>query len=132
MTLLVNPDIWVALTLIGEADGEPYDGKVAVAEVIRNRARRHYNSDGTYIGTVLAPLQFSCWNAYSDRIPAAKADDVRPDVQECLRAWQDALAGSNKALGAVLYFNPQEAAPAWVAKATFLIEIGRHRFYGDP
>jgi N-acetylmuramoyl-L-alanine amidase len=132
MALLVSPDTWAVLTIIGEADGEPYAGKLAVAEVIRNRTRRKYSSDGTFIGTVLSPLQFSCWNAYSDRIPAAKADDSRLDVQDCQRAWDEALGGSDTVRSSVLYFNPQEAEPGWAQKATFVTEIGRHRFYSDP
>jgi len=50
----------LALTIYGEARGEPIEGQVAVGCVIRNRVR-----SGEYINykaACLAPLQFSCWN----------------------------------------------------------------------
>lgn len=47
MTPLVPDDTWAILTIIGEAAGEPYVGQLAVAEVIRNRMRQRYASDGT-------------------------------------------------------------------------------------
>ncbi|MGH3756111.1 MAG: cell wall hydrolase, partial [Pseudonocardiaceae bacterium] len=49
-------------TLYGEARGEPFDGLVAVAWVIRNRAEspRWWGRDVK--GVCLHPLQFSCWN----------------------------------------------------------------------
>lgn len=68
------PELLLALTLYGEARGEPIDGKKAVAWVVRNRmaaaARRVAErgskhplfGDGTVGGVVLKPYQFSCWN----------------------------------------------------------------------
>jgi len=47
-------------TLIGEARGEPIEGIVGVANVIKNRA---YASQRTYKDICLAPAQFSCWNS---------------------------------------------------------------------
>ena len=63
----------LALTLWGEARGEPVLGKRAVAWVVRNRmsiaeawlerkGRQHpLFGDGTVAGVVLRPYQFSCW-----------------------------------------------------------------------
>lgn len=56
------PDALGALTVLGEARGEPPEGKFAVANVICNRMRR---SGKTVSDTVLAHWQFSCWN-YED------------------------------------------------------------------
>jgi N-acetylmuramoyl-L-alanine amidase len=63
-----NDAVTLARTLFGEARGEPLDGKVAVAWVIRNRAERKAFS-GSLLGhpgavshVCLAPWQFSCWN----------------------------------------------------------------------
>lgn len=58
---------YLACTLYGEARGEPVEGQIAVAWVIRNRAsrRRFVASPGTVgavRGACLAPWQFSCWN----------------------------------------------------------------------
>lgn len=49
----------LALTIIGEARGEPIEGQVAVGCIIRNRMRATGKS---YRDVCLAPKQFSCWN----------------------------------------------------------------------
>jgi len=50
---------YLAATLVGEARGEPIEGQIAVANVIRNRVRV---SGGGYKAVCLEPKQFSCWN----------------------------------------------------------------------
>lgn len=58
----------LAKTLWGEARGEPDQGKVAVAWVIRNRASRPrfagplLGKEGAAAQVCRAPYQFSCWN----------------------------------------------------------------------
>lgn len=58
----------LARTLWGEARGEPTEGQVAVAWVIRNRAERGrfagrlFGQEGAVAFVCLAPWQFSCWN----------------------------------------------------------------------
>lgn len=49
----------LTLTLIGEARGEPIEGVVAVANVVRNRANTWKKSISEIC---LQPKQFSCWN----------------------------------------------------------------------
>lgn len=48
------------LTIYGEARGEPVEGQIAVASVIRNRVGRRWG--GSLRAVCLAPKQFSCWN----------------------------------------------------------------------
>lgn len=60
--------VTLARTLWGEARGEPLDGQIAVAWVIRNRAGRHrfagslLGQEGAVAQICRAPWQFSCWN----------------------------------------------------------------------
>lgn len=79
---LVPDDSWAILTIYGEAAGEPMEGKLAVAHVIRNRMRFKYQSDGTVVGTVLKPFQFSMWSDRA-RLMAARADDEDERLIEC-------------------------------------------------
>lgn len=51
----------LAETLMGEAEGESYLAKRAVAQVIENR-RASGAWGNSYTSVVLAPLQFSCWD----------------------------------------------------------------------
>ena len=128
---LVDDDHWAIMTIVGESLGEPYIGKVAVAEVIRNRMKRKYASDGTVIGTVLRAKQFSMWDDRA-RLLAASADDDYIRVGDCVRAWEDSK-DSNVTNGAVLYHTIMIETPRW-ATAPSVKEsttIHRHRFYTD-
>lgn len=52
----------LARTIFGEARGEHFEGQVAVAWVIKNRAARGHRFGTGIRGVCLAPKQFSCWN----------------------------------------------------------------------
>jgi hypothetical protein len=66
-----DPARALAATLWGEARGEPFEGKIAIACVIRNRA----NSPGWWgrdvVSVCTAPAQFTCWhNGQAKRVRA--------------------------------------------------------------
>lgn len=131
---LISEEALAVVTIMQEAAGEPYLGKLAVAEVIRNRMQRKYASDGTVAGTVLRPLQFSGWNAKDPgRIRSVRADSDDSVVRECIRAWNEARAGSNTVHGAVLYYNPSiiKETPDWAFtdSATEVAVVGQHHFF---
>lgn len=132
MSRLVSDTTWAILTIYGEARGESRDGKIGVAEVIRNRTRKRYQSSGTVASTCLQPYQFSMWNTGDpNRRLAALADDTDGVVLACLEAWAAAQAGSDLTHGAVLYLNPHIVTnlPPWVHEAEQVAEIGSHTFY---
>ena len=117
------------ITVLQEAEGEPFEGKVAVAEVILRRTQRKFMSDGTVAGTVLRRLQFSGMNSDSvNRIRTFKADTNDQPVMDCIRAWKEAEAGTNFAPGCVHYFNPSLCDPDWAKDMVIVAEIGHHRF----
>ena len=130
---LIRAEAWAVTTIRAEADGEPFEGKVAVGKTIRNRMRLRYASNGTVAGTVLAPLQFSCWNATSSpRAHFADAQVEDPQTVEAIRAWQ-ASETYEGIKDAVLYHNPKTAPnPPWKEKVRFVKTIGNHDFYEDP
>lgn len=53
---------YAALTVYGEASGEPIEGRIAVACVIRNRLKTG-RWGSTYESVCLSPWQFSCWRS---------------------------------------------------------------------
>jgi len=131
---LIRADHWAVITIRGEADGESFEGKVAVARVIRNRMAFRYSSNGTVAGTVLAPLQFSVWNAKDSpkRADWANSEAEDPRTADAIRAWEMSkfYVGVKDA---VLYHNPKTAPnPSWKAAARFIVQIGNHAFYEDP
>lgn len=58
---------YIALTLIGEARGEPIEGIIGVGSVIRNRV--HSSHGLNFEKVCLAPEQFSCWNEKDPNFP---------------------------------------------------------------
>jgi len=131
---MISEDALAVVTIMQEAAGEPYKGKVAVAEVIVNRMKAKYASDGTVAGTVLRPYQFSGWNTKDPgRIRNIMIDDTDHVVQECINAWEQAKHGSNTVQGAVLYLNKSlvDPLPEWAMpdSADEVAQVGQHTFY---
>jgi spore germination cell wall hydrolase CwlJ-like protein len=131
---LISDTALAAATIWQEARGEPYQGKLAVAEVIRNRMRFKYSSDGTVAGTVARSYQFSGWNDdpgdNKQLVQSLKLDDDDPVVQECMTAWHDAnMNGTNVAKGATLYANLNISKPGWAKASMKVAEIGNHTFF---
>lgn len=128
---LIADDVWATLTIWQEARGETHHGRLAVAEVIRNRTAQRYSSDGTIAGTVLRAYQFSGWNTKDpNRGACAMLDYGDPIVADCFLAWREAQEGSNLVRGALLYFaRAVVAEPDWVAHCDRVATIGRHEFY---
>ena len=145
-----------AATVMGEARGEPYEGKVAVAWVIRNRmtAKRWWGkfTEGNRLLTGLMPppnsavavcrkpWQFSCWNKNDPSLivcktfsePALLQRNINNiQFQECLRAVDQAFSGAvaDPTFGATHYFNPKVAKPVWRHDGVLTATIGAHEFF---
>ena len=129
---VVSPDALAIITIWQEAQGEPYNGKVAVGEVIRNRMLRAYSSDGTVAGTVARPWQFSGWEDRRYLIRALKLNDMDPIAQECIRAWNQSR-DTDWTKGAVLYCNLEvlSVRPTWAKEEKEIVKIGHHTFFSD-
>lgn len=125
---LVNDDVLGTIAVWQEAQGECFEGKVAVAEVIRRRTRRKYMSDGTIAGTIFRALQFSGFNSSSPiRARSFMLDGDDPVVRECAEAWRRSI-DTNYSGGAVHYYAPRYCNPVWARGAEVVAEIGQHRF----
>jgi spore germination cell wall hydrolase CwlJ-like protein len=121
---VIDDEELATLTIWMEARGESQEGRTAVAEVIRNRAKKK-----TVAEVVLAPYQFSCWNTQDpNRIKAAQLHRNDALYLECLAAWK-AAATTNLTKGATHYFNPKTANPSWKALGKKTATIGSHDFY---
>jgi spore germination cell wall hydrolase CwlJ-like protein len=133
----------LALTVWGEARGEPQAGQVAVAWVIRNRAERRQQSIQR---VCLAKWQFSCWweESANSRALAARAQQmiagqVLPDpgwlalLQRCHQVLvggiPDPTGGADHYLTTALHGSAE--APAWAVLMPVVATIGRHTFLRD-
>lgn len=133
----------VAATLWGEARSEPVQGIVAVANVIRNRAKKPGWWGEGYSGVCLAPKQFSCWTPAGgqrnyDRLLgvmqqfAAGTPITDPGLRECIGiahlAMGDYLRDNTK--GSTHYHAAvMTPRPTWAKGHTPVIQCGNHVFY---
>lgn len=101
-----------------ESRGEPYEGQLAVANVILNRVKNP-RFDDTIAEVIYAPGQFP--GAHNGALDAALASGPN---ESCMRAAEEALAGVNN-IGAYYYFN------GYVDLSTVseYLVIGGHTFY---
>ena len=118
----------MARTVFGEARGESYQGKVAVAHVILNRVAKGGWWGKTPIEVCTAPRQFSCWNdGDPNRARMMKADLSDKAYQESLRAVLDAISGQDPTGGAC-HYHALSVAPKW-AEGKQGHTIGNHLFF---
>jgi len=102
----------------GEARGEPYIGKVAVAAVILNRTK-HPSFPNTPAGVIFEPGAFT---AVADgQIWLTPNDEAKKAVQDALNGWDPSG-------GAIYYFNPNTATSAWIWSRPQIKRIGNHIF----
>lgn len=130
----------VARTIFGEARGEGWLGKIAVAHVIKNRVEADLGGDNKpdwwgegYEGVCKKPYQFSCWLPNDPNSAfIVKADPATNDMlRDCYAAAALVMTGAveDPTNGADHYFNPAAANPDWAKGRTPIAKIGRHQFY---
>lgn len=129
-----------ALTVYGEARGEPIEGQVAVANVINNRS---ISSNKTIKAVCLAPLQFSCWNENDSNskileefankmVFNQEIDDIHfKQIMYLVRGVRDNdlldnTQNAHNYLTKNLYAS--DHAPKWAKSMNPIVEIGNHVF----
>ena len=102
----------------GEARGETFEGKVAVAAVTLNRvlSAKFPNSLKKVI------FESGAYTAVSDG-----QYDQRPGP-ESYKAVYAALSGQDPSSGALFYYNPDIATDDWIRTRHIIKEIGKHAF----
>ena len=108
----------LARCIHGEARGEPYVGKVAIAAVVLNRVRDS-RFPNTISGVIYQPLAFT-----------AVADgqiNLAPN-KDAFKAAKDALNGWDPTYGTLYYWNPVTATSKWIWSRKITLRIGKHVF----
>ncbi len=114
-----NSDLYLlARAVYGEARGEPYNGKVAVAAVILNRVK-HKDFPNSISGVIYQPWAFTAVN--DGQINMGTND-------ECIKACQDAMNGWDPTYGCIYYYNPATATNKWIRSRPITVTIGKHVF----
>jgi N-acetylmuramoyl-L-alanine amidase len=109
---------YLAHTIYGEARGESFEGKVAVAAVVLNRADS--GQFGNSIKEVI--FQMGAFTAVSDGQYYLQPDD------SSYEAAREALNGWDPTNGAIYFWNPDTATDSWVYTRTVIKTIGNHVF----
>lgn len=110
----------LARVVRAEAQGEPYDGQVAVAAVVLNRVS-HPEFPNTIPGVVYEPLAFSV---------VANGQVNKPANDSAIQAAHDALNGLDPSGGALYFYNPSKTRSAWIRSRAVIKTIGKHIFAG--
>ena len=106
----------LARVVRAEAEGEPYDGQVAVAAVILNRVK-HPEFPNTIPGVVYEPLAFSV---------VANGTVNKPSNASAVQAAHAALNGWDPTGGAPIYIPTRRAMPG--SAPHVLRPFGKHIF----
>jgi N-acetylmuramoyl-L-alanine amidase len=142
----------LAITLFGEARGEPVEGRIAVGCVIRNRFRLPARFGGSYREVVHRKSQFSCWwpfgGAYNYELSHALAQAAVMVEEIPLRGSELAIYRETEYIaqgivddvfrdrvgGATHYYSPRAmvpsgAVPPWASGAAPVARVGGHLFF---
>lgn len=109
----------LAQMIMAEAEGEPYEGKVAVGAVIINRLE-----DPAFPKTLTGVLYDA--DAF-EPVLNGSFYTKQPD-QDSIRAATDALSGVDPTGGALYFYNPSTAWSPWVFSRPVVGQIGNHVF----
>lgn len=136
--LLTQASLRIAAeTVWGEARGESYEGKLAVAWVIRRRVDEPAWWGRDVVSVCCHEWQFSCRNANDpNAAKLAKVPDDDPAYVECLRAVEEAFLGEphenpTASIGGASHYKVVGTTAMWDDAASKLpsITIGRHIFF---
>lgn len=108
----------LAQVTCGEARGEPYEGKVAVAAVILNRTLDDRFPDSV-AGVVYQTHAFES---------VSNGEIYRNTTEECYKAARAALAGWDPSNGAIYFFAPAKTSNAFIWSRQQVRTIGKHIF----
>ena len=133
-------DVLLGLCIWAEARGEPVEGQVAVAWVVRRRVERRRS---TYSAQILSPYQFSAFNPTDPN--RAKIDDMAlmSDVgRDHVAGWRQAFYVARGVIGNWLVDNVKgadhyvtlaltrsEQAPAWADPDRQVAVLHNHVFF---
>jgi spore germination cell wall hydrolase CwlJ-like protein len=124
---LTEQEECIAIAVYHEARGEPFDGQLAVAEVIMNRAASG-RYPGSWCEVVKQPWQFSFVNPRSGKMPAVNRSSTSWAYAQAIT--RIAVSQAADALPSdVLWYHADYVAPSWGRRLAMVEKIGAHLFY---
>lgn len=116
----ISNDVYLLAQIIhAEAKGEPYNGKLAVGNVVLNRVNS-MQFPNSIEKVIFQRGQFS---------PVMDGSIYNKPSSESLKAAQEVLSGKRIFGDEVLFFyNPKVSTSGWIFTRETVLEIGNHRF----
>ena len=123
-----------ARTVYGEARGESYQAKKAVAHVMVNRWRTtagQFAADDTLATACLRHSQFSAWTANDPNFEVMHAATIESRLfRECVRAVLEALDEKDFTQNSKWY-HTHSVSPRWSRDKEPVVSVGNHRFFNN-
>lgn len=115
---------WLSRIIHAEAQGESYQGKVAVGNVILNRV-----SNSKFPNSIYGVI-FDKQDGYTQFSPVLDGSIYNTPNKESIKAATEALNGA-RPVGSALYFlNPRKSTNFWIVEnRKHMTTIGEHDFY---
>ena len=117
---------------IFETEGEPLEGKIAVATVVfaRSKGQAEFPAN-TLCGTIWQKSQFSWTIGYLGRTRMMTQKQMStPQFNQCVRVADSMLA--HPPVTGPLWYHADHVKPGWAKNVKFVRKIGNHIFYTDP
>jgi len=105
-----------------EAEGEPYEGKVAVATIVLNRVESPQFPD-----TVTEVINEVVGDAYAFS-PVQNGEINKPASEESTHAVEEALKREDTLHDSIFFYNPEIATDNWIRSRQTVETIGNHVF----
>jgi len=126
---MTSAALCLALAIYYEARSEPFDGQLAVAEVVMNRVEAERFPDDvcsvvTQGGERLHRCQFSF---YCDGLPERPGDMIAWQKAQDLADW--VLAGRASLGLTATHYHADYVEPDWAGDYVYLGQLGTHKFY---
>ena len=114
---------WLSRIICAESCTEPYEGKIAVGNVVLNRV-----ASSQYPNTIQGVVFDRKYGVQFE--PTANGTIYKTPDEECIRAAKACMDGEN-VIGNCLYFlNPKIASNKWIIyNCKYVTSIGGHDFY---
>ncbi|NMA82986.1 MAG: LysM peptidoglycan-binding domain-containing protein [Epulopiscium sp.] len=115
---------WLSRIIHAEAQGESYQGKVAVGNVVLNRV------SSSQFPNSIKGVVFDKQNGYTQFSPVIDGSIYNTPNSDSVRAAKEVLAGAKPVGGALYFLNPQKSTNFWItSNRKYMTTIGKHDFY---
>ncbi|HWR61102.1 MAG TPA: cell wall hydrolase, partial [Clostridia bacterium] len=112
---------WLSRIINAEAEAEPYEGKLAVGNVIMNRVK-----SASFPNTVKGVI-FEYYHNIPQFSPVADGTIYNAPNADSIKAAKAVFGGTNVVGSATYFFNPDKSEGTWIVKnKTFVKRIGNH------